>query len=72
MLVLSEHVDDILFPFVLSLSKYERTRQGLSKASLISLLRQIQGKRVLDLSSPYPSTGSGRTDWKGTLRRNVF
>ncbi|MDR2507450.1 MAG: hypothetical protein LBD67_05575 [Candidatus Accumulibacter sp.] len=41
---------------MLSVSKYERTRQGLSKASLISLLRQIQGKRVLDLSSPYPST----------------
>ncbi|MDR2507293.1 MAG: hypothetical protein LBD67_04765 [Candidatus Accumulibacter sp.] len=40
-----------LSPFVLSLSKYERTPP---------------------LSSPYPSTSSGRTDWKGVLRTKLL
>ncbi|MDR2506741.1 MAG: hypothetical protein LBD67_01905 [Candidatus Accumulibacter sp.] len=58
-----------LFPFVLSLSKYERTLRGLPNASLI---RVVQGKDIPGLSSPYPSTSSGRTDWKGVLRQASF
>ncbi|MDR2507051.1 MAG: hypothetical protein LBD67_03515 [Candidatus Accumulibacter sp.] len=29
-------------------------------------------ERTLRLSSPYPSTSSGRTDWKGVLRQVSF
>ncbi|MDR2507053.1 MAG: hypothetical protein LBD67_03525 [Candidatus Accumulibacter sp.] len=29
-------------------------------------------ERTLRLSSPYPSTSSGRTDWKGILRQVSF
>jgi hypothetical protein len=54
-----------LSSFVLSLSKYERTRQGLPEISLISLLRQIQGKEVPGLSLRQAQDGTGRTDWKG-------
>ncbi|MDR2507038.1 MAG: hypothetical protein LBD67_03450 [Candidatus Accumulibacter sp.] len=50
MLSLSNHRQR-LFPFVLSLSKQERTPR---------------------LSSPNPSTSSGRTDWKGVLRQASF
>ncbi|MDR2507637.1 MAG: hypothetical protein LBD67_06540 [Candidatus Accumulibacter sp.] len=56
-------------PFVLSLSKYERTLRGLPNTSLI---RGVQAKGIPGLSNPYPSTsflrqaqdGAGRTDWK--------
>ncbi|MDR2507457.1 MAG: hypothetical protein LBD67_05610 [Candidatus Accumulibacter sp.] len=55
--ILPGYIDDTLFPFVLSLSKQERTLRGLPNASLI---RIVQGKGIPGLSNPCPSTGSGQ------------
>ncbi|MDR2507446.1 MAG: hypothetical protein LBD67_05555 [Candidatus Accumulibacter sp.] len=35
-------------------------------------IRGVQGKDIPGLSNPYPSTSSGRTDWKGALREASF
>ncbi|MDR2506408.1 MAG: hypothetical protein LBD67_00195 [Candidatus Accumulibacter sp.] len=36
------------------------------------MLSLSKHERTLRLSSPYPSTSSGRTDWKGVLRQASF
>ncbi|MDR2506801.1 MAG: hypothetical protein LBD67_02235 [Candidatus Accumulibacter sp.] len=48
-----------LSPFVLSLSKYERTLQPFPSVFFESFF------------NPYPSINSGRTDWKGVLRQRL-
>ncbi|MDR2506765.1 MAG: hypothetical protein LBD67_02045 [Candidatus Accumulibacter sp.] len=45
---------------------------GFSRHSPCSVLSLSKYERTLHLSSPYPSTSSGRTDWKGILQTSGF